>query len=1039
MSFSKISLAAVPLCVGGLFVTVQPAAAACTSSADYLTLSCGGTLSTAITLYDPAAAYQPTNGSNSYTPANPAFPAATNPDNPGYNPNPPTLNVNLDSTTVFNVTTNSASVLADKGLIVANYSNTENPAVNNVILTNAGSLSLTTSQISTSRMEVIVADSQVNNFTVNNSGTIAITQNYFSSFSTSNLSVTSSGSPATYTAKYSGNTLNDMAALYSDDNTNEFILNNEASGQIIANGNYATGYYGRADTTITNSGTIENTNWKSTDTIANGDWAIAAYAGTDYETVPGTNPDSDIVAVNTDGSVTVDDTSALTLTNNKGGTIKGDILALDITPLVYAAAVGSSTNPFPDSSSLLVLPLAVSSSNAGPRDSNIENYGTINGNFYLGSGTHVIDNAEGATINGNVDVDQRASTVSFSTPVAGSVSGTYLSAGGTDYQGNTCPASGQNTTNAGCAQTTKVLASVVGGQSLTLTNEGTWNGDINIFDTPTSVNTITLTGSGFTGNVNAVNGTGSNSLTLDGVTQIASINNFSSVDLQESNVLVQKNATTTTTGVNLVAGATLATTIYGAGGQSEDTATTNLGSLTFASNSGSLNLAGATTIVPTLSGIARNGDYYVLADSVTGDTSDITITSNSALVTWTATTYSDPELLLEAHVANANTIPGISQAGASAVNALLNYGGDNAPTQALGGAVESLTTASAVRSAAEQLRPEVNGASIQVPLAIADQFQSQISNRIETFFYGELPQPGTAPEGLPNKKGGYVPTPVTPDNGVWFNAIGSNTSQQTVDNVSGYRADTGGFVGGYDHLITDNFRLGGAIGYGTSSISDYELTAHTSLDSVNGLIYGAFTGTNWYVNAVGQYGGLHYNESRGINFDGFSDTAAAGRSGSLYSGHVDGGYAFLTPFAAFVPIASLTYAHITQGGYSESSQNGAGLTVAQQQTDSLQSGLGGKVIVPLTISPTFGAALEGHAYWLHEFDNTAEDVWATFVGSNAGFQAIGPGPSRDSADVGADLRISLPVVGDTFSVGYNAIVRNQYIEQAAVVRARFDF
>ena len=91
--------------------------------------------------------------------------------------------------------------------------------------------------------------------------------------------------------------------------------------------------------------------------------------------------------------------------------------------------------------------------------------------------------------------------------------------------------------------------------------------------------------------------------------------------------------TTTTPGVNLVAGATLATTIYGAGGQTEDTATTNLGSLTFASNSGALNLAGATTIVPTLAGVARNGDYYVLASSVTGDTSDITV-SGVAIPRW---------------------------------------------------------------------------------------------------------------------------------------------------------------------------------------------------------------------------------------------------------------------------------------------------------------------------------------------------------------------------------------------------------------------
>ena len=536
-----------------------------------------------------------------------------------------------------------------------------------------------------------------------------------------------------------------------------------------------------------------------------------------------------------------------------------------------------------------------------------------------------------------------------------------------------------------------------------------------------------------------MNGTGANSLTLDGVTQIASINNFGSLDLKSSNVLVQANGTTTTTGVNLVANATLATTIYGAGGQTEATATSNLGSFTFASGSGALNLAGPTTIDPTLTGVARNGDYYVLASSVTGDTSDITIASNSALVTWTATTYDDPELLLEAHVANASTIPGISQAGAATVNALLNYGGDNPATQALGGAVESLTDPGAVRSAAEQLRPEVNGASIQVPLEIADEFESQISNRIETFFYGALPQPEAAPAGLPNKKGGDAPTPAAPENGIWFNAIGDNIRQQEVADVSGYNADTGGFIVGYDHLITDNFRLGGAVGYGVSSISDLVLTDHTAFDSVNGLLYGAFTGTNWYANVVGDYGALHYDQTRDINFDGFSDTTAASRSGSLYSGHVDGGYAFVTPVAVFVPVASLTYAHITQAAYSELSDNGAGLDVAQQQTDSLRSGLGGKVIVPLTLSPAFGAALEGHAIWLHEFDNTAEDVLASFVGSDASFQAIGPGQSRDMADVGADFRISLPVVGDTFSVGYNAIVRNQYVEQAGVVRARFDF
>jgi hypothetical protein len=32
-----------------------------------------------------------------------------------------------------------------------------------------------------------------------------------------------------------------------------------------------------------------------------------------------------------------------------------------------------------------------------------------------------------------------------------------------------------------------------------------------------------------------------------------------------------------------------------------------------------------------------------------------------------------------------------------------------------------------------------------------------------------------------------------------------------------------------------------------------------------------------------------------------------------------------------------------------------------------------------------------------------------------------------------------PVVGDAFSVSYNAILRQQYVEQVGLFRARFDF
>src|SRR5580700_3333388 len=103
-----------PLAVIMALAEATPAWSACSSDGSG-NLSCSGTLTTPITVYDAAAAFQPTAGSNAYTPANPAFPAASNPNNPGYNPNPPTVTLNFDNTVSFIVTNPTAASLADRG------------------------------------------------------------------------------------------------------------------------------------------------------------------------------------------------------------------------------------------------------------------------------------------------------------------------------------------------------------------------------------------------------------------------------------------------------------------------------------------------------------------------------------------------------------------------------------------------------------------------------------------------------------------------------------------------------------------------------------------------------------------------------------------------------------------------------------------------------------------------------------------------------------------------------------------------------------
>jgi uncharacterized protein with beta-barrel porin domain len=639
------------------------------------------------------------------------------------------------------------------------------------------------------------------------------------------------------------------------------------------------------------------------------------------------------------------------------------------------------------------LPLSPSATTYA-RNSSITNEGTVNGNFcYYGLGTHTLDNS--GTITGNIVVDQ-----------------------------------------------TKYASTSGESPSFTFTNEGSLGGDITITDVSSATNSITLTGSGFNGNVTTT-GNGSNSLTLIGASNLTSVSGFNFLDLQQSNVTVTPNGTTVTQGVTLSDESTLATTIFGPGGTPLGP-TTNLGSLTFVGGGAGnkLDLQGSTTIVPTFAGIARNGDVYELASAVTGDTADLAVDNESALVTLTPETpTSGPlsgTLLLQAAVLNAYAVPGISNAGAATINNLLSYGGNNAALQALGGAVENLTDLGDVRTTAEQLRPEVNGASIQVPLEIITQFQSQIGTRLDTLLYRALAGSEGRSADYPVAKGPLPP--LQPDNGAWVNVIGSNIQQQTVDNVTGYEADTGGLIAGYDRLLTNNFRLGGAFGYAVSSINDNPLLGDkTSLQTYQGIVYGSLIEPTWYANGSGGIGGLNYEASRFINFPGFSDTAYGAHGGMIYPGRLDGGYMFISPVGVFIPVASLTYAHIDQNAYNETSGAGTALSVEQQNTDSLRSGLGLKALFPIVTTPEFGAAIEGHAIWLHEFENTAEDVTAGFIGGEGDFLAIGPTPTRDMADVGADARMSLPIVGDSFSLSYDAILRQQYVEQVGLLRARIDF
>ncbi|MGS0743680.1 hypothetical protein ACVBEF_17935 [Glaciimonas sp. GG7] len=336
-----------------------------------------------------------------------------------------------------------------------------------------------------------MSDSQVNVFAVNNAatGNINATQSVnISANPATDYQLSFSSSKLVYAATDGSSTkaIAVISGIYTDDNINAVNINN--AGNLNAQGSFSAAYYGRADTTITNTGTIQNTSWTSTISGSTGG-LFTSYGNT-----------------RTIYNVAVIDTSGLSLDN--AGTIKGDLLVIDTTPTTWAAAQAQNINP-----SYLV----ASGSSAGPRDSNVSNSGTITGNVFLGSGTHVWDNS--GTINGNIHVDQGGGIATFAvlSPLSPPTHYLYTTAGSTTTgtTGAACAVSG-GTNDPFCALTTKVLGAYVGGQTFNLSNSGTINGNLSIANLMSASQITfspTITGNGVgssltnpSGQINGING-----------------------------------------------------------------------------------------------------------------------------------------------------------------------------------------------------------------------------------------------------------------------------------------------------------------------------------------------------------------------------------------------------------------------------------------------------------------------------------------------------------------------------------------------------
>ncbi|MDU6496123.1 autotransporter outer membrane beta-barrel domain-containing protein, partial [Bradyrhizobium sp.] len=279
-----------------------------------------------------------------------------------------------------------------------------------------------------------------------------------------------------------------------------------------------------------------------------------------------------------------------------------------------------------------------------------------------------------------------------------------------------------------------------------------------------------------------------------------------------------------------------------------------------------------------------------------------------------------------------------------------------------------------------------------------------------------------------------------PERTVWGSLIGTNISQREVGGVAGYAGNTGGLVAGIDQRIGSASRIGAAFGYAASAMDDKTAAGDSvGIQHYQGTVYGAYVQPSWYVSGSAGVALLDYTTTRRIGFAGFADSVSGSHKGWLTVGRAELGVPVKVDQAVLTPFAGVAFAHLDQQGYTEASAAGAALTIAKQTTNSVRSNLGLRSTIPLLVTSTYGFGLETLAAWRHEFGNTAQTVTAGFAGGAGTFFAAGPSPTRDTAELGAALKLIAFGDRQSLSLGYNAVVGSAYLEQSAVLKVRDEF
>jgi len=233
---------------------------------------------------------------------------------------------------------------------------------------------------------------------------------------------------------------------------------------------------------------------------------------------------------------------------------------------------------------------------------------------------------------------------------------------------------------------------------------------------------------------------------------------------------------------------------------------------------------------------------------------------------------------------------------------------------------------------------------------------------------------------------------------VWFQSEGVFGNRYSVADLPSYRYSSGTFLVGADYRWSRSLKTGLFAGYQAVD-ARYSENGHLG---VNGVDFGGYVtfdpGDGFYADLIARGGYDGYSAKRPIEFGSIDRVGHSDFDSGDGGVFLESGYDLKVNGWTFGPIANAQYNYFRVAPFTEDNAQSLDLRVDQQDVNSFQTNLGGRVAFTWRSQGEVRIIPECRIFWSHEYLQGAERIGARLDGGGGpSFVYTTTTPSRDSA------------------------------------------